>query len=122
MKKIILFFYLLFFGTFITNAQNNNDLIFKDGNQTIKIEFETKQPYLELNKNTKFIVSVENIELQKTSIIGRGIRILGSNNKTNFECSVLVDENGLENGKFKMRLIYYNKDELKTHIFIIPVK
>ena len=56
MKKIILFFYLLFFGTFITNAQNNNDLIFKDGNQTIKIEFETKQPYLELNKNTKFIV------------------------------------------------------------------
>ena len=122
MKKIILFFYLLFFGTFITNAQNTNNLIFKDGNQTIKIEFETKQPYLELNKNTKFIVSVENIELQKTSIIGRGIRILGSNNKTNFQCSVLVDENGIENGNFKMRLIYYDKDERKTHVFTIPVK
>ena len=122
MKKIISLFYLLFFGTFITNAQNTNNLIFKDGNQTIKIEFETKQPYLELNKNTKFIVSVENIELQKTSIIGRGIRILGSNNKTNFECSVLVDKNGVENGNFKMRIIYYNEDKLKTHIFIIPVK
>ena len=34
------------------NYQNNDYLIFKDGNQTIKIEFETKQPYLELNKNT----------------------------------------------------------------------
>ena len=122
MKKIISLFYLLFFGTFITNAQNTNNLIFKDGNQTIKIEFETKQPYLELNKNTKFIVSVENIELQKTSIIGRGIRILGSNNKTNFQCSVLVDKNGIENGNFKMRLIYYDKDERKTHVFTIPVK
>ena len=122
MKKAILIINMLFLVTFFSNAQNNDYLIFKDGNQTIKIEFETKQPYLELNKNTKFIVSVENIELQKTSIIGRGIRILGSNNKTDFECSVLVDENGLENGKFKMRLIYYNKDELKTHIFIIPVK
>ena len=122
MKKIISLFYLLFFGTFITNAQNTNNLIFKDGNQTIKIEFETKQPYLELNKNTKFIVSVENIELRKTSIICRGIRILGSNNKTNFECSVLVDENGIENGNFKMRLIYYDKDERKTHVFTIPVK
>lgn len=122
MKKIFLLFYLLFLGTFITNAQKTNDLIFNDGNQTIKIEFETKQSYLELNKNTKFIVSVENIELQKTSIIGRGIRILGSNNKTYFECSVLVDENGVENGNFKMRLIYFDKDELKTHVFTIPVK
>ena len=122
MKKIILLFYLLFLGTFIINAQNTNNLIFKDGNQTIKIEFETKQPYLELNKNTKFIVSVENIELQKTSIIGRGIRILGSNNETGFECSVLVDKNGVENGNFKMRVIYYNEDKLKTHVFIIPVK
>lgn len=122
MKKIISLFYLLFFGTFFTNAQSSNDLIFKDGNQTIKIEFETKQPYLELNKNTKFDVYFENIELQKTSIIGRGIRILGSNNKTDFECSVLVDENGVENGNFKMRLIYYDKDERKTHVFTIPVK
>ena len=48
MKKIISLFYLLFFGTFITNAQNTNNLIFKDGNQTMKIEFETKQPYLEI--------------------------------------------------------------------------
>ncbi len=49
MKKIISLFYLLFFGTFITNAQNTNNLIFKDGNQTIKIEFEKKQSFLELN-------------------------------------------------------------------------
>ena len=83
MKKAIFIINMLFLVTFFSNAQNNDDLIFKDGNQTIKIEFETKQPYLELNKNTKFIVSVENIELQKTSIIGRGIRILGSNNKNN---------------------------------------
>ena len=122
MKKAILIINMLFLVTFFSNAQNNDDLIFKDGNQTIKIEFETKQPYLELNKNTKFIVLVENIELQKTSIIGRGIRILGSNNKTNFECSVLVDKNGVENGNFKMRIIYYNEDKLKTHIFTIPVK
>ena len=122
MKKAILIINMLFLVTFFSKAQNNDDLIFKDGNQTIKIEFETKQPYLELNKNTKFIVSVENIELQKTSIIGRGIRILGSNNKTDFECSVLVDKNGVENGNFKMRIIYYNEDKLKTHVFIIPVK
>ena len=122
MKKAILIINMLFLVTFFSKAQNNDDLIFKDGNQTIKIEFETKQPYLELNKNTKFIVLVENIELQKTSIIGRGIRILGSNNKTNFECSVLVDKNGVENGNFKMRIIYYNEDKLKTHIFTIPVK
>ena len=58
MKKAILIINMLFLVTFFSNAQNNDYLIFKDGNQTIKIEFETKQPYLELNKNTKFIVSV----------------------------------------------------------------
>ena len=51
MKKAILIINMLFLVTFFSNAQNNDDLIFKDGNQTIKIEFETKQPYLELNKN-----------------------------------------------------------------------
>lgn len=122
MKYLILFIFILFAS--FNSVQENDAFTFKDGKKSITIELETQLKYFELNKLTKFKVQFENIDLNTTAIVGRGISLVHKERGDNFiTCIVTVTEESLKDGHFIINVRYEteNKDN-KYQKFILPVK
>ncbi|MEL1245227.1 hypothetical protein AAEO56_13200 [Flavobacterium sp. DGU11] len=101
MKKIIFFVAVLFFTCFSVIAQDGSILFCRDGNKTVRLEFETGFPYLKRNKPTRLKIYVENIDLKESAVVGKGIRPLGNSHKDEFFlCSVTVNRESVVDGKF----------------------
>ncbi len=123
MKAIISFFTLILFTSFTGNIQEDG-LTFRDNDQVIKLEIETQKKYLVMNELTEIKVSVEKIDLKKSSIIGKGICLTGEQGKNYFIISITVDEENVFNNQYSVTFNYptgKNK-KLKNHKFLIPVK
>ena len=122
MRYIIPFIFILFAS--FNSVQENDAFTFEDGKKSIKIELETKLKYFELNKLTKFKVQFENIDLNTTAIVGRGISLVHKERGDNFiNCIVTVTEESLKDVHFIINIRYEteNKDN-KYQKFILPVK
>ncbi|WP_320816091.1 hypothetical protein [Flavobacterium sp.] len=91
MKAFISVLVLIIFSSFTTSFQEDR-FVFKDNDQVIKLELETQKKYLVMNQPTEIKVSVENIDLKKSSIIGKGICLTGEQGKNYFVISITVDE------------------------------
>lgn len=123
MKTFISFFALLIFASFTTNLQQN-DLVFRDNDQVIQLELATKNNYLVFNEPTEIKVSVEKIDLKKSSIIGKGISLTGEQGKNYLVISITANEENVFNNQYSITFNYptgRNK-KLKNHKFLIPVK
>jgi hypothetical protein len=78
MKKIFLIVSILFLlSSFTENSPKGLNYAFKKGNRIMKLEFDTNNKYLELNKITTLKISFENISVNSFSIHGVGIQISG---------------------------------------------
>ena len=126
MKKIFLIIPILFILTsFSENKQTNfQGLIytFKKGNRTMKLEFETNNKYLELNKTTTLKISLTNISTDNFSIYGAGIKMSGGG-KNFIKCKISPIEKYLVNNNFEVSL--FEKRNEKNELFhklLIPIK
>jgi hypothetical protein len=121
----ILFLVVNLLAAFTAAAQEDSPLVFKDGNQAIRLEFENNLPYLELNKPTKMTVYADNVKREETAVVGRGISRLYNPNEDPFSLwTVTVDEKGVFDAKYKI-IVQYGLDDdgaRKTCTFLIPVK
>ena len=123
MKAFISVFTLILFTSFTTKFQEDN-LVFRDNDQVIQLELATQKKYLVMNEPTEIKVSVEKIDLKKSSIIGKGICLTGEEGKNFFIISITVDEENVFNNQYSVTFNYptgRNK-KLKNHKFLIPVK
>ena len=115
---------MLFLLSSFTNEFQENSFIYKDQNQTIKLELETNQKFLVLNQPTEIKISVENIDLRHSSIIGKGICLTGESGKNFFTVTTTVDEEDVINNHYPISFNYSigRNKKLKSHKFLIPVK
>ncbi len=123
MKKILSI--LLFLTCFSVIAQEESPLFFKDGDKTVRLEFENNAKYLEVNKPTEMKVYVENIDRKRCATSGRNMRPIGNCKKGDcFIYSVTVDPKWVENGSYKITFIYpaAEGNERKVCTFLVPVK
>ncbi len=119
MRKIVLIKILIFLTLFSCKKSNNTQskLVYNIGNQKIEIEISNRNNYLEYNKPTITDFILTNIEPNKFSVSGCGIRMLKViNNKVRTEINV-PNQCGIEN-KLNIKV----KFEDKYHQFNVPVK
>lgn len=124
MKFILTFLSVILFSSFDNEIQENR-FVFKDQNQTIILELESKQKFLAYNHPTEIKVSVENIDLKQSSIIGKGICLTGQQGKNYFVISITADEENVFNNSYTISFNYTTPGKVKkfkNHKFIIPVK
>jgi hypothetical protein len=119
----ILFLVVTLLAAFTVAAQEDNPLVFKDGDKVVRIEFETGYEYIELNKPTKMKVFFENVDISKTAVVGRGIKSLNITNSYRL-WMVTVNEESAIDGKYKIIVQYgqNNDGSRKTCTFFVPVK
>jgi hypothetical protein len=123
MKTFISIVGLLIFKSINLNAQEKN-FVFKDNEQTIKLELETNNMFLIMNQLTEIKVTVEKIDLKKSSIIGKGICLTEKQGKDFFIFSVTVNDENVFNNHYSITINYPSgkSKKLKSHKFLIPVK
>lgn len=123
MKTVLSFFALLFLTSFTPNLQQN-DLVFRDNDQVIQLELATQNNYLVFKEPTEIKISVEKIDLKKSSIIGKGISLTGEQGKNFVVISITANEENVFNNQYSITFNYptgKNK-KLKNHKFLIPVQ
>jgi hypothetical protein len=123
MKVILSFLMLFLLSSFAFDLQENS-FIYKDEDQVIKLELETNQKYLVLNHPTEIKVTVENIDLRHSSIVGKGICITGESGKNYFTITTTVEKESVINNQYTISFNYSigRNRKLKNHKFLIPVK
>lgn len=77
-----------------------------------------------MHQATEIKVSVEKIDLKKSSIIGKGICLTGEEGKNYFVVSITVDDENVFNNQYSVTMNYPagKGKKLKNHKFIIPVR
>lgn len=127
MKKhlfILSIFCGFLFSTLEMKAQEKK-FSFRQGNKSVKLEFEDGLTYLKVNKPTKFKVTLENIDLKTSEIWGCGISVLGKGRGKNyFTCNITAVNACVENkNELEISINYYLKGKRKLfHKFLIPIK
>ncbi|MFT6638879.1 MAG: hypothetical protein ACJAYP_001465 [Flavobacterium sp.] len=123
MKLYLSIVSLIIFSSFITNIQEES-LVFRDKDQVIKLELNTQKKYLVMHQSTEIKVSVEKIDLKKSSIIGKGVCLTGEEDKNYFVVSITVDDENVFNNQYSLTINYPTgkSKKLKNHKFIIPVR
>jgi len=125
MKRNVIIFNLFFiiFSSLGVKAQDEN-FTFRDGNKSVKLEFENGLSFLEINKPTKVKVIVENINLKESSIIGCGISVSGDRGEDFFTCNITVVDSCVKDKDYLEISIYYRhrKERKLLHKFSIPIK
>ncbi|MEQ3691505.1 MAG: hypothetical protein ABNG98_08340, partial [Flavobacterium sp.] len=120
MKLYLSIVSLIIFSSFITNIQEES-LVFRDKDQVIKLELNTQKKYLVMHQSTEIKVSVEKIDLKKSSIIGKGVCLTGEEDKNYFVVSITVDDENVFNNQYSLTINYPTgkSKKLKNHKFII---
>lgn len=121
MKNLTLLLFL--FITTLSSSQENNFVI-KDKKKIITLTLENGASAIALHKETKFTISVENIDLKKTAIVGRGIKIVTIENglqKNYIQCITTIHEQDVVDGIYKILFRYKRKSKAKFYTFLIPV-
>lgn len=116
---------LLFLFTSALFYSQESSFVIKDKKATISLTLENNATEIELHKETKFTISTVNIDIRKTAVIGRGIRILYDEKalgENYIQCTTTLDEQAVVNGMHKILFSYRHKNKNKTHTFLIPVK
>jgi hypothetical protein len=127
MKKHILILSIFcgfLFSTLEVKAQEKN-FSYREGNKYVKLEFEDGLTYLEVNKPTKFKVTLENIDLKSSDIYGCGITLLGKGRGKNYyTCNINVVEACIKSkNELEISIRYDIKGKRKLfHKFLIPIK
>ncbi|GAB3722371.1 hypothetical protein [Flavobacterium koreense] len=122
MKHITLLL-LLLISSIIYSQESS--FVIKDKKATITLTLENNATEIELNKETRFTISTVNIDIRKTAVIGRGIRILHDEKAFSdnyIQCTTTIDEKAVIDGKYKILLSYRARNKNKTYTFWIPVK
>jgi hypothetical protein len=116
---------LLFVFTSTLFYSQESSFVIKDKKATITLALENNAAEIELHKETRFTISTVNIDIRKTAVIGRGIRILydeKANREKYIQCTTTLDDQAVVNGMYKILFNYKYKNKNKTHTFLIPVK
>ena len=116
---------LLFLFTTSLIYSQEGSFVIKDKKATITLALENNAKAIELHKETKFTISAENMDIKKSAVIGRGIRILYNEKaiqENYMQCITTIDEQALVDGHYKILFSYREKGESKTYTFFIPVK
>ena len=122
MKHITLLLLLLISSVIYSQE---NSFVIKDKKATITLTLENNATEIELNKETRFTISTVNIDISKTAVIGRGIRILHDEKalgENYIQCTTNLDEQAVVNGMYKILFMYRTKKKNTTYTFWIPVK
>ena len=122
MKSLTVLLFL--FTTSLFYSQEGNFVI-KDKKASITLTLENNATAIELHKETKFTISVENMDIKKSAVIGRGIRILYNEKaiqENYMPCITTIDEQAVVDGHYKILFSYRENGENKTYTFLIPVK
>lgn len=113
----------LFTATLLYSQEGN--FVIKDKKASITLTLENNSKAIELNKETKFSISVENMDIKKSAVIGRGIRILYNEKalqENYMQCITTIDEQAVVDGNYKILFSYRENGESKMYTFLIPVK
>ena len=116
---------LLFVFTSALFYSQESSFVIKDKKATITLALENNAAEIELHKETRFTISTVNIDIRKTAVIGRGIRILHdekANREKYIQCTTTLDDQAVVNGMYKILFSYRHKNKNKTYTFLIPVK
>ena len=122
MKHITLLLLLLISSVLYSQESS---FVIKDKKATITLTLENNATEIELNKETRFTISTVNIDISKTAVIGRGIRILHDEKALSdnyIQCTTTIDEQAVVNGMYKILFMYRTKKKNTTYTFWIPVK
>lgn len=122
MKHITLLLLLLISSVIYSQESS---FVIKDNKATITLTLENNATEIELNKETRFTISTVNIDISKTAVIGRGIRILHDEKALSdnyIQCTTTIDEQAVVNGMYKILFMYRTKKKNTTYTFWIPVK
>lgn len=114
MKTVTL---LLFLFTSTLFYSQESSFVIKDKKATITLTLENNATEIELHKGTKFTISTVNIDIRKTAVIGRGIRILHDEKtlgENYIQCTTTLDEQAVVNGMYKILFSYRHKNKNKT--------
>ena len=122
MKSLTVLLFL--FTTSLFYSQEGNFVI-KDKKATITLTLENNAKTIELHKESKFTISVENMDIKKSAVIGRGIRILYNEKaiqENYMQCTTTIEEQAVVDGHYKILFSYRENGESKTYTFLIPVR
>lgn len=120
MKKIFICFFILFSSVIL--AQKKNNLIYKEGNYTVEIKLD--KGYLELGKENKIEVIFKNIDITKTSAIGKSLKFSDYNHDENIGYWIAtLKAEYLKDGKYSLTIAFRGRNEKRySHTFLIDVK
>ena len=104
-----------------TNRNDVVNLIYENGNEKITVKFETGQDFLVYDQPTKTDFILENIDPITISVMGPGIKVLGTRGENKMRTEIKVPSNYLEKDTLIIK-IRYGENYGKACEFQIPVK
>ena len=126
--KILSITIVAFFVTSFSPFEQDQNLEYRNGNQHVTIIIISENPYLILNQPTKIKVILENVEPEKLTVSGRGLKSFdglqwSTRESTKLMFVVTPDEESLVDGKWEMNMSENEKGKMKWHHkFSIVVK
>lgn len=115
----------MLFISSVCSAQEDGIFVANRGHEKVTLVLDTKLPYVELNKPVVFETYFEYIDLKKSRVIARGLKMIGRRCEGNCTVwQVMPDEKGIVDGHFKVTFVYrlLDEGESKELNILIPVK
>lgn len=101
-----------------------DDFIFQNGNQKLRLELENKKRYLNWNTKTKIKIHLENIDPQKMAFSAPGLTLLrNENTSTSSTLQITPDKTLIKNDTLKLFVRgTVQEDSIFVHQFKIPIR
>lgn len=126
--KMLSIIIVAFFVTSFSPFEQDSSLEYRNGNQHVTLIIISENPYLVLNQPTKILVKLENVDPEKLTISGFGLKSFAglewsTAESTKLKFVVTPDEKSLVEGKWEMKMSENeNGKEKWHHTFSIVVK
>jgi hypothetical protein len=104
-----------------TAAKNNFE--FHNDKESVILEIPTGNQFLELNKETRVNIKVNNIDPKTLDFSGQGIRFSPIQDLPNtISLEIKPTEESINDGKFSLMFSYPTADKIISDKFLIPIK
>lgn len=126
-KKVKFCLFLILFWMSNLNAQSFdssiNGFVFSKNTEKVILKFRSGASSLKLNSDNYVVVTLENIDKNTTSFIGKNIRSIDSKNlnKSQMLLKILPTEENIKNDKFVLLMSYKSVEKFEIFEFHLPV-